>query len=147
MPHVARCSLSSSARLGNQWGAASPAVSTTLYDVLATLQELLPPEEDAVVVALVARWLRNGRLRFASGPERAWEGRGQGRGAERLPDAATPSVCRAPRSALERDTPQGYERLLPRASLTGPVPPGALCDSRVALPRDRETPPRPHQHG
>jgi len=39
-------------------------VTTTLYDVMAALQAAVEPEEDAVVVAIVAAWLRSGRLRF-----------------------------------------------------------------------------------
>jgi hypothetical protein len=39
-------------------------VTTTLYDVMAALQAVVGPEEDAVVVAIVAAWLRSGRLRF-----------------------------------------------------------------------------------
>jgi hypothetical protein len=39
-------------------------VTTTLYDVLAALQTVVEPEEDDVVVAIVAEWLRSGRLRF-----------------------------------------------------------------------------------
>ena len=38
--------------------------TTTLYDVIATLQEVAEPEEDAVIVAIVDAWLRSGRLRF-----------------------------------------------------------------------------------
>jgi hypothetical protein len=38
-------------------------VTTTLYDVMAALQSVVEPEEDAVVVAIVAAWLRSGRLR------------------------------------------------------------------------------------
>ena len=44
--------------------AAPPRVTTTLYDVLAALQTVVEPEEDDVVVAMVAAWLRSGRLRF-----------------------------------------------------------------------------------
>jgi hypothetical protein len=44
--------------------AASTRVTATLYDVLAALQTLVEPEEDDVVVAIVAEWLRSGRLRF-----------------------------------------------------------------------------------
>ena len=43
---------------------APPRVTTTLYDVMAALQSVVEPEEDAVVVAIVAAWLRSGRLRF-----------------------------------------------------------------------------------
>jgi hypothetical protein len=43
-------------------------VTTTLYDVIAALQMVVEPEEDDVVVAIVADWLRSGRLRF---PENA----------------------------------------------------------------------------
>jgi hypothetical protein len=39
-------------------------VTTTLYDVLAALQTVVEPEEDALVVAIVADWFRSGRLRF-----------------------------------------------------------------------------------
>jgi hypothetical protein len=38
-------------------------VTTTLYDVIAALQTVVEPEEDDFVVALVADWLRSGRLR------------------------------------------------------------------------------------
>ena len=38
-------------------------VTTTLYDVIAALQSVVEPEEDDVVVAIVAAWLRSGRLR------------------------------------------------------------------------------------
>ena len=37
-------------------------VTTTLYDVMAALQTVVEPEEDDVVVAIVAAWLRSGRL-------------------------------------------------------------------------------------
>ena len=40
--------------------------TTTLYDVIATLQEVAEPGEDAVVVAIVDTWLRTGRLRFVN---------------------------------------------------------------------------------
>ena len=43
---------------------ASTRVTTTLYDVMAALQTVVEPEEDDVVVAIVAAWLRSGRLRF-----------------------------------------------------------------------------------
>lgn len=39
-------------------------VTTTLYDVMAALQSVVEPEEDDVVVAIVADWLRSGRLRL-----------------------------------------------------------------------------------
>jgi len=39
-------------------------VTTTLYDVIATLQSVVEPEEDDVVIAIVADWLRSGRLRL-----------------------------------------------------------------------------------
>ena len=44
--------------------AVSTRVTTTLYDVLAALQTVVEPEEDHLVVAIVAAWLRSGRLRF-----------------------------------------------------------------------------------
>lgn len=42
----------------------STRVTKTLYDVLAALQTVVEPEEDDVVVAIVAAWLRSGRLPF-----------------------------------------------------------------------------------
>ena len=39
-------------------------VTTTLYDVMAALQSVVEPEEEDVVVAIVAAWLRSGRLRL-----------------------------------------------------------------------------------
>jgi hypothetical protein len=44
--------------------AAPTRVTTTLYDVLVALQTVVEPEEDALVVAIVAALLRSGRLRF-----------------------------------------------------------------------------------
>jgi hypothetical protein len=38
-------------------------VTATLYDVIAALQTVVEPEEDDLVVAIVAVWLRSGRLR------------------------------------------------------------------------------------
>ena len=38
-------------------------VTTTLYDVMAALQTVVEPEDDALVVAIVAAWLCSGRLR------------------------------------------------------------------------------------
>jgi hypothetical protein len=45
-------------------GAIPPSGTTTLYDVIAALQEVVEPGEDAFVVAIVDAWLRSGRLRF-----------------------------------------------------------------------------------
>jgi hypothetical protein len=39
-----------------------PRITTTLYDVIATLQTMVAPEDDALVVTIVAEWLRSGRL-------------------------------------------------------------------------------------
>ena len=38
-------------------------VTTTMYDVIAALQTVVEPEEDDLVVAIVAAWLRSVRLR------------------------------------------------------------------------------------
>jgi hypothetical protein len=43
-------------------GEAPSRVTTTLYEVIAALQTVVEPEEDALVVAIVADWLRSGRL-------------------------------------------------------------------------------------
>ena len=39
-------------------------VTTTLYDVMAALQTVVEPEDDALVVAIVTEWFRSGRLRL-----------------------------------------------------------------------------------
>jgi hypothetical protein len=41
-----------------------PAMTTTLFDLIAALQVVVEPEEDAWVVATVVRWLRSGRIRL-----------------------------------------------------------------------------------
>jgi hypothetical protein len=38
-------------------------VTTTLYDVMAALQTVVEPEDNALVVAIVTAWFRSGRLR------------------------------------------------------------------------------------
>jgi hypothetical protein len=35
---------------------------TTLYDVMTALQTVVEPDEDNLVVAIVAYWLRSGRI-------------------------------------------------------------------------------------
>ena len=39
-------------------------LTTTLYDLMAALQDVVAPHEDALVVGLVARWLRTSRITF-----------------------------------------------------------------------------------
>lgn len=43
-------------------------MTTTLYDLVETLQEMLEPDDDALIVALVIDWLQAGRLRFQQQP-------------------------------------------------------------------------------
>src|SRR5262245_12242599 len=42
---------------------APAAITTTLYDLIAALQEVVPPGEEALVVATVVSLLRAGRIR------------------------------------------------------------------------------------
>lgn len=61
---------------------ASASLPTTLYDLIAALHEVVAPHEDALVVAIVADWLRTDRItrldhptlhrRFSPGKETAW---------------------------------------------------------------------------
>jgi len=46
-------------------------LTTTLYDLMAALHAVVAPHEDALVVALVARWLRTGRITSSGKPCRA----------------------------------------------------------------------------
>jgi len=39
-------------------------LTTTLYDLMVALQDVAAPHADAMVVSLVARWLRTGRITF-----------------------------------------------------------------------------------
>jgi hypothetical protein len=39
-------------------------LTTTLYDVMAALQTVVESDEDDLVVAVIMRWLRSGRLTF-----------------------------------------------------------------------------------
>jgi hypothetical protein len=39
-------------------------VTTTLYELLAALQTAGEPDEDKLIVALVARWIRTGQITF-----------------------------------------------------------------------------------
>ena len=39
-------------------------LTTTLYDLITALHDVVAPHEDALVVAIVARWLRTGRITF-----------------------------------------------------------------------------------
>jgi hypothetical protein len=46
-----------------QMTAEAPArLATTLYDVIAALQSVVGPDEDGLVVAITADWLRRGRI-------------------------------------------------------------------------------------
>lgn len=38
--------------------------TTSLYNVIATLQTCFPEDCDALLVALVCQWIRSGRIRF-----------------------------------------------------------------------------------
>lgn len=42
-------------------------LTTTLYDLMTTLHTVVEPDEDALVVAIVERWLRTGRITFLGG--------------------------------------------------------------------------------
>jgi hypothetical protein len=50
--------------LGSHTDEAPPRVSTTLYEVIAALQDVVEPDEDDLIVAIVADCLRSGRLRW-----------------------------------------------------------------------------------
>jgi hypothetical protein len=39
-------------------------LTTTLYDLMAALQDVAAPHEDAMGFSLVARWLRTNRITF-----------------------------------------------------------------------------------
>ena len=58
-------------------------LTTTLYDLMAALHTVVAPHEDPLVVALVARWLRSGRITL----------RGTA-GSRRLRRSATLALCR-----------------------------------------------------
>jgi hypothetical protein len=47
-----------------------PRLTTTLYDLLAALHEVVGPEEDALVVATVQHLLQSGRLTWCGDAQR-----------------------------------------------------------------------------
>jgi hypothetical protein len=51
-----------------------PSLTTTLYELMTALQAGVAADEDALVVALVARWLRTGRIRWLgnAASHRSW---------------------------------------------------------------------------
>jgi hypothetical protein len=42
-------------------------LNTTLYDVMSVLQAAVEPAKDDLVVAIIAHWIRSGRLSFPRG--------------------------------------------------------------------------------
>jgi hypothetical protein len=64
MQAVETCSAAPSTLPERILGALPSSGTTTLYDVIAALHEVVEPGEDALVVAIVDQWLRSGRLRF-----------------------------------------------------------------------------------
>jgi hypothetical protein len=62
MPRVEAFPTLPTAPLESLMGEVPSRVTTTLYDVIAALQTVVEPEDDALVVAIVAAWLRSGRL-------------------------------------------------------------------------------------
>lgn len=40
------------------------AIQTTLYDLIATIQDDIGPEDDALIVNTVTDWIRTGHIRF-----------------------------------------------------------------------------------
>jgi hypothetical protein len=50
--------------LGSHTDEAPPRVPTTLYEVIAALQDVVEPDEDHLIGAIVVDWLRSGRLRW-----------------------------------------------------------------------------------
>ena len=49
------------------------AIQTTLYDLVATIQDDIGPEDDALIVNTVTDWIRTGKIRFLNeiGTQRA----------------------------------------------------------------------------
>lgn len=58
-------------------------ITTTLYDLMAALHDVVAPHEDGLVVALVTHWLRTGRIT-----------RGEAESRRRLRRSATLALCR-----------------------------------------------------
>ena len=59
-------------------------LTTTLYDLIAALHTVVAPHEDALVVALVACWLRTGQITLL----------GNAASRRRLRRSATLALCR-----------------------------------------------------
>jgi hypothetical protein len=59
------CHMNSSGHVGCSADACAPAVQTTLYDLIETLQEMLGSEHETQVVAVVMRMIQTGRIHTA----------------------------------------------------------------------------------
>jgi hypothetical protein len=75
--------------------------TTTLYDLIAALQAVVGPDEDALVVATVAHLLQSGQLR--------WHTRAQ-EGGRPAPDGGSGAVPRALRAPHRRRTAAAHPR-------------------------------------
>jgi hypothetical protein len=63
---------------------ASTCLTTTLYDLMAALHDVVAPHEDNLVIAIVANWLRTGRVTLL----------GEAASSRRLRRSATLALCR-----------------------------------------------------
>ena len=54
--------------MGWRWSTRRPRITTTLYDVLAALQDVAPADDDAQIVATVVHWMRMGLLTWGTAP-------------------------------------------------------------------------------
>jgi hypothetical protein len=52
---------------GQRAAEAPTRLTTTLYDVITALQSVVEPDEDGLVVAITADWLRSGRITRVGG--------------------------------------------------------------------------------
>ena len=68
MPAVLEHDTASSLEHGVALEHAPTRITTTLYDLLATLQDVAPPDDDTQVVATVVHWMRTGRLTWGHAP-------------------------------------------------------------------------------
>ena len=68
MPTVLEYNTASGTEHGVALEYAPTRLTTTLYDVLAALQDVAPADEDTQMVATVVRWIRTGRLTWGHAP-------------------------------------------------------------------------------
>src|SRR3989442_5919071 len=98
MAPVMECAEVATGTMGIQRAATPSCRTTTLYDLIAALQDIVDPDDDALVVATVVHLLRSGRLTWR---EKAGGHLGQARHTATRARQRGSSVAKLPRRGAD----------------------------------------------